>query len=317
MELASPAWLLLALPVLLLPLQRRVTGRNALAVPGLPPPRLGLRPLLAPIPGLFRVLGLLLVVVALARPRVTRKSVTVESEGLDIVLAIDTSGSMKAEDFTVGLTPVNRLQVAKGTAAEFIRQRPYDRIGLVLFGEEAFTQVPLTLDHQTLLDMLDQAEIGVAGSQGTAVGTALAVASKRIKDLEAAEKVVILLTDGQSNAGRIAPMEAAQAAAALGIKVYTIGVGGERMGLLPMLSEGVDVEGLTAVAEATGGRFFRATSTQGLQQVYETIDELEPSTAEVSQLVEHLERFRWFLVPGMVLLLVDALLSATVLRRSP
>jgi Ca-activated chloride channel family protein len=316
-ELAAPAWLWLAVPVLLLPAQRWVTGRNVLAVPsggsGFP----GLRAVLAPLPLALRILGMLLVVVALARPRVTHRSVSVESEGLDIILALDTSGSMKAEDFNVGLQPVNRLQVAKGVIAEFVQKRPYDRIGVVVFGEEAFTQVPLTLDHATLVDMLEQVEIGVAGSQGTAVGTALAVSSKRVKDLQSKEKIVVLLTDGQSNAGRISPMEAAQAAAALGIKVYTIGVGGERTGLLSMLSEGVDVEGLTAIAEATGGRFFRATSTQSLQQVYTTIDELEPSTAEVRQLVQHEERFRWFLVPGLALLLADALLAATALRRGP
>ena len=316
-ELASPWWLLLALPVLLLPLQRRLTGRNALAVATVENARLGVRPALARVPSALTVLGLLLVVLALARPRVTHRSVSVESEGLDILLAIDTSGSMKAEDLSMGMTRVNRLQVAKGVIADFVEKRPYDRIGVVVFGEEAFTQVPLTLDHQTLLDMLSQVEIGVAGPQGTAIGTAIAVSARRIKDIPSKEKIVILLTDGQSNAGRVSPMEAAQAAAALGIKVYTIGVGSNRQGLLGLMSDGVDEEGLTAIAQATSARFFRATDVRALQQVYDTIGELEPSTAEVTQLVEHVELFRYFLVPGLMAMALSTLLSATVLRRGP
>lgn len=318
MSFADPLWLLLLVPVLLLPLQARLTGRNRLAVGRLDAMRrrLTLRLLLAPVPGVLGVLGLVLVVVALARPQHTRRDVIVESEGLDILLTVDTSGSMKAEDLSSGLQPVNRLQVAKGVMAEFIEQRPHDRIGVVVFGEEAFTRVPLTLDHQTLLDLLDQVEIGMAGPQGTAIGTAIGVSARRLKDLEAKSKVVILLTDGKSNAGKISPMEAAQAAAALGIKIYTIGVGAER-GLFGVMGDGMDEDGLKRIAEATGGRFFRATDTQSLQRVYETIDELEPSPAEVVELVEHVELFRRFLVPGLALLGVQLLLSHTWLRRSP
>lgn len=316
-ELASPWWLLLALPVLALPAQRWVTGRNALAVATVENARNGVRPLLARLPTALTMLGLLLVVAALARPRITHRSIRVESEGLDIVLAIDTSGSMKAEDLSVGMTRVNRLQVAKGVIADFVEKRPYDRIGVVVFGEEAFTQVPLTLDHQTLLDMLDQVEIGVAGPQGTAIGTAIAVSARRIKDIPSQEKIIILLTDGQSNAGRVSPMEAAQAAAALGIKVYTIGIGGNRPGLLGLISDGVDENGLKAIANATSGRFFRATDSRTLQQVYETIDQLQPSTAEVTQLVQHEELFRYLLWPGLLAMVSATLTAATVLRRGP
>ena len=318
MHLASPWWLLLLLPVLLLPLQGRLTGRNRLAVGRLDEMRRGwtLRLLLAPLPTALGVLGLALVVLALARPQISHREVVVESEGLDIMLSVDTSGSMKAEDFSRGLTPVNRLQVAKGVIASFIEGRPHDRVGIVVFGEEAFTQVPLTLDHATLLDMLEQVEIGVAGPQGTAIGTGLAVAARRLKDLESKSKIVILLTDGRNNSGKVGPMEAAQAAAALGIKVYTIGVGAER-GILNMMGDGLDEEGLTRIAEATGGRYFRATDADSLRRIYDTIDELEPSPAEVSEIVEEVELFRRFLVPGLVALGLQLVLAQTVLRRGP
>lgn len=314
MEFASPWVFVLVLPVLLLPLQGRLTGTNRLAVPRLSAMRRRwtLRLLLAPLPRLLQVLGLLLVVVALARPQVVHQDVWVESEGLDIVLAVDTSGSMREDDFSNGLVPVNRLQVAKGVMAEFVKERPNDRIGVVVFGEEAFTQVPLTLDHETLTDMLDQVEIGVAGAQGTAVGTAIAVSAKRLKDLDGKSKIVILLTDGRSNAGRIGPLEAAQAAAALGIKVYTVGVGAQRG-----FGDGLDEEGLTRIAQTTGAKYFRATDSTSLVRIYDTINELEPSPAEVLQLVDRQEHFRTFLVPGLALLVLQGLLQATLLRRSP
>src|SRR5690606_29067996 len=213
-----------------LALRRRLVGTNRLAVAriGAMRRRPSLRLLLAWVPPLLQIAGLGCLVVALARPQITQHDTIVESHGLAIVLAVHTSGSMRADDFTIGVRPVDRLEVAKGVMARFIEGRPHDRIGVVVFGEEAFTFVPLTLDHQGLLSILQDVQIGIAGAQGTAVGTALAVSAKRLKDLDAPEKVVILLTDGRSNAGRITPLEAAQAAAALGIRVYTIGVGAER-----------------------------------------------------------------------------------------
>lgn len=318
-EWGSPWALLLLLPVLALPFQARLTGRNRLAVGGLAQVRSGLtlRLALAWVPAVLQVLGLALLVVALARPRLTRFDQVVESEGLDILLAIDTSGSMGNTDFKVGIRPTDRLTVAKAVVAEFIEGRPNDRIGLVVFGEEAFTHVPLTLDHDSLLSVLDQVELGMAGAQGTAVGTAIAVSAKRLKELEAPSKLVILLTDGRSNAGTISPMEAANAAAALDIKVYTIGVGRVSRSLLNPFGSEVDEEGLTKIAETTGARFFRATDTEALRAVYDTIDELEPSPAEVRDLVSHEELFRRFAVPGMLALLVQVLLSTTWLRRGP
>lgn len=319
-ELASPWMLLLLVPVLALPLQRWATGHNPLAVGQLDSLEAGwsLRLLLAWVPGFLQVVGLLLCVVALARPRETLRDVVVESEGLDIILAVDTSGSMQATDFVLGGRQIDRLSVAKGVLSDFVDGRPNDRLGVVVFGEEAFTHVPLTLDHDTLQSVLDDVQIGVAGAQGTAIGSAIAVGAKRLKELEAPDRVMIVLTDGRNNAGRIGPMEASQAAAALGIKVYTIGVGASRKtGIRFGMGDGLDEEGLTAIAEVTGGRYFRATDTRSLVDIYETIDELEPSPAEVTELVSHVERFRWFLVPGVLALALQLVLSTTWLRRGP
>jgi Ca-activated chloride channel family protein len=322
-EFASPmAWLLLV-PVLLLHtgLQRRLTGRNVLAVPSLANLRGGRSPrtLLHWVPAALQLVGLVLCVVALARPRVAHRSVSVESEGLDIILAVDTSGSMRQDDFRVNGSPVNRLQIAKGVMTEFIENRPHDRIGVVVFGEEAFTQIPLTLDHTTLVEALAGVEIGVAGDRGTAIGSAIAVSAKRLKDLDAPDKLMIVLTDGENNAGRITPMEAAEASAALDIKVYTVGVAsGRRRGLdLLRPSAGPDDRGLTAIAEVTGGKYFRATDTTSLKRIYATIDELEPSPAEVRELVDYEERFRNWLIPGAVCLGLSFLLGQTILRKGP
>jgi Ca-activated chloride channel family protein len=266
-------------------------------------------------------MGLACLVVALARPqRVERKEV-VDSEGIDIMLVIDSSGSMEAEDYTVAGRRYSRLQIALKVMGEFIQGRPHDRLGLVVFGEQAFTQVPLTLDHDALQRFLQMVQIGMAGPRGTAVGDGLAVACKRLKNLDAPSKVVVLLTDGQNNAGQLKPMEAAQAAAALGIRVYTIGVGsaGGGGGLFGMISgrSDLDERSLKAIAEATGGRYFRAADARALEQVYATIDELEKSTAEVEIFEKTDEVYHSWLGAGLVLLLLQALLGETLLRRLP
>ncbi len=314
-------WVLLGLiAVALLPFQPRWTGKLALTVPGLKAVRAGwtARRALASVPLVLRMLGLACVIVALARPQIRHDHVRVTSEGLDIMLAIDTSGSMRAEDLSVGTRAVNRLQVAKEVMASFIEGRPYDRIGVVVFGAEAYTHVPLTLDHDTLLATLDAIQIGVAGEGATAVGSAIAVGTKRLKDLEAPSKILVLLTDGQSNAGRFSPIEAAELAAQLKVKVYTIGVGASAgRGLARLLGDGPDEATLKAVAERTGAQYFRATDATTLTGVYAMINELEPSPAEVEEIVEHEERFRRWLVPGLLLLLLDTLLSSTWLRRTP
>jgi Ca-activated chloride channel family protein len=321
-EWASPWALVLLLPVLALPWQPRVTGVRRLVVPGpdVVVDRWTARRLAAPLPRALLMLGLTLAVLAMARPRVSERSLHVESEGLDILLAVDTSGSMRAQDFSSGGRAVDRLSVAKGVLAEFIEGRPYDRIGVVVFGEEAFTHVPLTLDHQTLLDVLESVQIGIAGENRTAIGQAIAVGAKRLKDLEAPDRVLILLTDGQNNAGRFSPIEAARLAAALDITIYTVGIGadgGRGMRLLAGGSDGIDEATLTQVAELAGGRYFRARDTATLQSIYDTIDELEPSPAEVEEIVQHQELFAWLLGPALAALAAGQLLGATWLRRFP
>ena len=311
-EWGAPWAFLLLVPVLLLVARRRMVRVQRLRVARLLRAGMTLRRALWWAPSALRVAGLALVVVALARPRVARREVVVETEGVDILLAIDTSGSMRAQDFATGVRAASRLEVAKGVVADFIERRPHDRIGLVVFGEDAFTQVPLTRDHQTLRDVLSTVQIGVAGQRGTAVGTAIAVAARRLEQIDNPERVIILLTDGQSNSGRLGPVEAAQLAAALDIKVYTVGVGVSAGG-----PDALDAPTLARVAEVTGASFLRATDAAGLARVYETIDAMEPSPAEVTELVDHLELYRPWLVAGLALLMLQAVLRATWLRRSP
>ena len=315
-EWASP-WAFIGLvPVLLLPLQARVTGVNRLAITTSGGSRpWTLRILLARARPLLRILGLILAVTALARPRLSHRSTVVTSDGLDIILAVDTSGSMRA-DFGSGLATVTRLEVAKGVLAEFIESRPNDRIGVVVFGEEAFTHVPLTLDHDTLADVLDNVQIGIAGENRTAIGSAVAVSAKRLKELDAPSKIVILLTDGRNNSGRYTPEDAARMAGALQIKVYTVGIGGTRSWFRGG-ADGLDERTLRAIASQTDGEYFRADSASTLDQIYDTIDQLEPSPAEVEELIDHEELFRWPLFPSLGLLALHALLAATWLRRGP
>lgn len=314
-EWGSP-WAFALLPlVLLLPLQRWLTGHNRLAVPGADTMKhgLSLRRLVWWLPGALRIVGLALLVVALARPRITSRDTMIESDGLDILLAVDTSGSMDTDDFALAFRRVSRMEAAKGVLDAFIEARPYDRIGVVVFGDEAFTLVPLTLDHDALRDTLGIIDVGIAGPNATAVGTAVAVSARRMKQVDAKERIVILLTDGRNNVPRPDPLDAARAAAALDIKIYTIGVGASR----GFSDAGIDERGLTQLAEITGGQYFRARSTEGLQEVFDTIDLLETSPAQVRQLVSHDEHFRDWLVPGLFFLLIEVLLRATWLRRGP
>jgi Ca-activated chloride channel homolog len=327
--LRAPTWgsaavLLLLVPVLLLPLQGALTGVNRLAVARVDGhrQRFSLRLLFAWSPGALLVVALGCLVVALARPMEVERRVDRSSEGLDILLAIDTSCSMEATDLVAGGRPVSRLEVAKGVIAEFIAMRPDDRIGLVVFGEEAFTHVPLTLDHASLTDVLRQVQIGMAGARGTAIGTAIAVSARRLKQVENPERILILLTDGENNAGRVQPLEAGDESAAIGVRIYTIGVtgGGRRGGLAGLLGprgDEIDVRMMTGVAERTGGAFFRATSAEGLANVYKTIDELERSPAEVFQDIEEHDWYRYALLPGLAALLLHLLLASTWLRRWP
>jgi Ca-activated chloride channel family protein len=260
--------------------------------------------------------------VGLARPQLVDRERVMESEGIDILLVLDTSGSMEAEDFRLGSRAANRLEVAKEVVARFVDGREDDRVGLVVFGEEAFTQVPLTLDHDALVDFLRQVQIGMAGARQTAIGDAIAVAGRRLKELDAESRVMILLTDGRSNAGSVEPMEAAEAAKALGIRIYTIGVGSNEAGGILGIFGGrrrgeLDEATLRMIAQKTGAQYFRAADTEALAEVYRTIDKLEKTTAESREFVHREEVFHPWVWSGLVMLLLNLLLGETVLRRLP
>mgnify|MGYP003146879277 CR=1 FL=1 len=271
------------------------------------------------LPDALLLTALALGVVALARPQARDATVERSAEGVDIVLTLDVSTSMTADDFVP-----NRFEAAKAVAAEFVRGRESDRIGLVVFAAQAYTQAPLTLDYPFLLTMLQEVRMGLI-EDGTAIGTALATATARLRDSEAESKVVVLLTDGQSNRGQVDPQTAAEAAAALGVKVYAIGVGGDgparrggpfaSLGLAP--APEVDEAALRRVAETTGGRYFRATDREALRQIYAEISELERTEIEETVLLDVEELYPWALWPALACLLLSVALSTTRLREVP
>jgi Ca-activated chloride channel homolog len=320
-EWAAPLWFL-ALPLALA--APWLSGRPAVAFSALSllAPRRTLRLMVAWLPALLSSIGLALLVVALARPQLVDRERVIETEGLDIFLVLDTSGSMDIADYTFSGSRVSRLYVAREVIADFVEGRPDDRVGLVVFGEEALAAMPLTLDHSGMSAYVRQIPLGMAGQRATVVGDAIAIASQNLVELEAESRLMILVTDGRSNAGQIDPLEAASAAAALGIRIYTIGIGasGEQGGLFGMFSSrgsDLDEASLSQIASMTGGQYFRAETTRALRQVYETIDELEKTTAESVVYVHTEERFAPWLVGGLVLLLLSTLLGETWLRRLP
>ncbi|RME26281.1 MAG: VWA domain-containing protein [Deltaproteobacteria bacterium] len=319
-EWASPWWLLGILPALLVPWWGRGPRLRHASVAAIAQGR-SLRTALAWVPRALGSAALVLICVALARPQLVDRERIVDSEGIDIMLVLDTSGSMEAEDYTLNGRPASRLEVAKEVIADFVAGRPNDRIGLVVFGEEAFTQVPLTLDHDALIEILRQVVLGVAGRRATALGDAMAVAGARLKDLDAPSKVMILLTDGRNNAGQVPPLEAAEAARALGIRVYTVGIGttggGGLRGFFTGRGGDLDEKTLQAIARITNARYFRADDTQALRDVYATIDQLERSTAEAREFVHTEERYHGWLIGGLLLLALQLLLGETWLRRLP
>ena len=269
----------------------------------------------------LRVLVLIALIVAFSRPQTGVTGETVNAEGIDIVLAIDVSSSMLAED----LEP-NRLEAAKAVAAEFVEGRRDDRIGLIVFAGEAFTQVPLTLDYSVVTDLLGQMTVGMI-EDGTAVGMGLATAVKRLQASDAESQVVVLLTDGRSNRGEIGPVTAGQMAQALGVRVYTIGAGSQGMTRMPIddrrgrryvnVEVDIDETSLQEVAETTGGRYFRATDRESLSRIYEEIDDLETTEIEVQNFTSYGELFHYPLAAGLLLLLVEVGLGQTVLRKLP
>lgn len=268
-------------------------------------------------------LALVLLVVGLARPRVAHLSEQIEGEGIDIVVALDISGSMRALDFE----PEDRLGAAKRVIRDFIAGRPHDSAGLVLFAAKAFTQCPLTLDHRVLLAFLDEVEVGMI-DDGTAIGLGLATAVNRLKDSAAESKVVILLTDGLNNDSTLEPETAAELAQTLGVRVYTVAIGREGVAPYPVddpifgrrtrpMETKIDERLLQAIAAATGGEMFRATDPEALSGIFATIDRLETTRYETSVSTYHRELMGWFAGPALLLLLIEALLCATWLRRLP
>ena len=278
------------------------------------------------IPPFFRLLGLILLVFALARPQWGNKFTEVESEGIDIILALDTSGSMRALDLQLEGKEANRLEVIKSVVSKFIDGREYDRMGMVIFGTEAYTQCPLTLDYDILKGYLDLIEIGIVG-EDTAIGNALATSIKRLEASKAKSKIVILLTDGQNTAGTVSPKRAAELAAEKHIKVYTIAIG--RNGQVPIPQKTlfgmrkvyaelqVDEDTLKEIAKITRGQFFKADDTETLTNVYKTIDQLEKTAVKVNEFSEYKEMYVSCLFPGLILLIAAWILQRTVFLRIP
>jgi Ca-activated chloride channel family protein len=268
-----------------------------------------------------------LMIVGLARPQRAHSRTEVTANGIDIVLALDVSGSMQALDFEIDNRRLNRIEVVKSVVSKFIEERPNDRIGLIAFAGAPYLVSPLTLDHDWLQQNLERVNIG-AGDDGTAIGSAIAAGVNRLRTTPAKSKVVVLLTDGMNNTGKIAPLSAAEAAKALGVKVYTIGVGVRGKAPIPVKDEAgnmhvvmakvdVDEKTLQTVADQTGGKFYRATDTDSLQQIYEQINRLERTAQTVQKFERYEELYQWALIPSFAVLGLGFLLQQTRFRRLP
>lgn len=275
----------------------------------------------------LRWLTLALFIVALAQPRLSRSEQTIHASGVDIVVAMDLSGSMESEDFEIGGQRVNRINMAKQVLKQFIDKRPNDRVGLVAFAAKAYIACPLTLDHDFLEQNLDRLKLHLI-EDGTAIGSGLSAAVNRLRDLKAKSKIVILMTDGQNNAGKIPPLTAAEAAAALGVKVYTIGIGTRGQAPFPvvdvfgrhtyqMVPVDIDEDTLQKIADKTGGKYYRADNAQRFQNIYAEIDKLEKTEMDVKRFTHYQELAGWLIAPGLLLLFAELGLGNTVWRRLP
>jgi Ca-activated chloride channel family protein len=276
----------------------------------------------------MRWLVLAVFIVALAQPRLANSHTEVKASGIDIVAALDLSGSMISEDFVVKGQRVNRFNMARSVLKSFVDKRPNDRIGLVVFAAQAFIGAPLTLDHDYLQENLDRLEIGTINSDATAIGDALTTAVNRLRDLKSKSKIIILATDGQNNSGKIQPLMATDAAAALGVKIYTVGIGKQGSAPMPVFMGGqkvgyqnvpvdVDEETLQKIADRTGGKYYRADNAEKFQQIYAEIDKLEKTEATVSKYTDFKELFPWLVTAGLALLLLELALGQTAFRRLP
>ncbi len=273
------------------------------------------------LPFILRIIALILLIIVLARPQTTDSWQNSEVEGIDIMLAMDVSTSMLAED----LKP-NRLEAAKDVAAKFINGRPNDNIGITLFAGESFTQCPLTIDHTVLLNLIKDAKCGLI-EDGTAVGMGIANAVTRLKESKAKSKVIIMLTDGTNNRGEISPLTAAEIAKTFGIRVYTIGVGTNGTAPYPYpvgntvqyvnLPVEIDEKMLTQIASTTDGNYYRATSNSKLKEVYEEIDKLEKTKLNVKEYSKRQEEYQWFALAALICVLLEVLLRNSVLKKIP
>lgn len=282
----------------------------------------GLKYYLRHSPFVLRILAISMIIIAVARPQSASDNQTISTEGVDIILSLDISTSMLARDFKP-----NRMEAAKDVATKFILDRKSDRIGLTIFAGESFTQSPLTTDHASLINLLNQVHDGII-EDGTAIGSGLATSVNRLRESTSKSKVVILLTDGVNNRGQITPLTAAEAAAAMGIKVYTIGVGSRGTAPSPAMDAWgnmtfvqakveIDEETLEQIAEITGGRYFRATDNQSLSNIYDEINSLEKTKIDVENFTVFSEQFMNFVLMALLLLAAEILVRHLYLRQIP
>lgn len=276
------------------------------------------------IPVILRILALALLIAALARPQFGNTTTEVEASGIDILLAVDVSGSMEAQDFSLNGQPANRLDVVKSVVARFIKERPNDRIGLVAFAGRPYLVCPLTLDHDWLQRRLESLKTNMI-EDGTAIGSAIASGVNRLRDRKAKSRILILLTDGMNNAGKIAPLTAAEAAETLSIKVYTIGAGTRGEAPMPVVDQfgrkrlmrmqvDIDEHTLQQVAELTGAKYFRATDTRSLENIYHEINKLEATTRKIKHFSQYRELFSFLICGALALLALELFITR---RRLP
>ena len=272
-------------------------------------------------------LALVSFIVALARPRLGSETTRIQASGVDIMLLLDVSRSMLSEDFSIGASRAGRIEVVKKVTEQFIRKRPNDRMGIIAFAGRPYLVSPLTLDHDWLLQNLERIQIGLV-EDGTAIGSAIASGANRLKDKEAKTKLIVLLTDGDNNAGKVMPLTAAEAAKALGVRIYTIGVGTQGEAPFPFTDPfgrkvyrnvPVDFNPQTIqdIAKIANGIAYQATDTRSLEKILGEIDKLEKSKIEVEKIVNYRELFPWFLMAGLACLGTEILLSQTLWRRLP
>ncbi len=330
-QFANPAWLWLLLLLHLLAILRARAGRSvALRMPSISDARqAGGKPrgrhggiLLS-----LQLLGLALLIAALARPQLGKGRTEVETSGIDIELAIDVSGSMEAMDFTLDGERANRLEVVKKVVERFVDERPGDRIGIVAFAGVPYMVSPLTLDHDWLKKRLDEVQLGRV-EEGTAIGSAIASSLEHLRKSEAKSRIVILLTDGVNNAGEANPVTSSEAAKALGIKIYTIGAGTKGQAPMPvrgpfgrrhlqMVEVEIDEKSLQEIAKTTGGKYYRATDTDSLEKIYSDINKLEKTKRREKKYEDYEELYLFALLPGFVLLLISRVLAETRYRHLP